>query len=96
MILKDILQLHNQRNLYVIEDDEGVFLYRKHSINRYSITIPCRNKKCSKSLRLMPINDLRYIFGKINFVTKLDVGFFAENLIDVVYLFLVIIGLYIE
>ena len=45
-----------------------LYLLIDAKINRYSITLPCRNGKCSKSLRLMPINDLRYSFVKIIFV----------------------------
>ena len=41
MILKDIFQL-NQGILYAIEDDEGVFLYRKRDyIKRLYIYIEC-------------------------------------------------------
>ena len=38
MILREVLDLHNQTYVYAIEDDEGVFLFRWKYTNRYSIS----------------------------------------------------------
>ena len=46
MILKEIFQLDSWSYLYAIEDDEGVFLYRKDKIfhNDASINLASINK----------------------------------------------------
>ena len=62
MILREVLDLHNQTYVYAIENDEGVFLFRWKHTNRLSITVRCRTRRCNKYLRLLPIKDVRYNF----------------------------------
>ena len=59
MKLKQIFSLKNQKQLYLIEEDDGEFLYRVNKINKYALSIKCRKKKCPRRLLLNPIQTLR-------------------------------------
>ena len=59
IVLKEIISLNNQQEMYLIEDDEGVFLYRKKSIQKYSITLRCRINDCKKRFLLKLIKNAR-------------------------------------
>ena len=59
LILKEIIELEKQGNIYVIKNDEGVFLYRKKDLRKYSVKIVCRRVSCSKILKLKPIHNVR-------------------------------------
>ena len=59
MILEEIISLKSQKEMYSIKDEEGVFLYQKHIVTRYAVTIACRRRFCPKRLKLVPINNLR-------------------------------------
>ena len=58
VILKEIISLKNQQNIYVIED-EGVFLYRKKKIEKITFSLRCRRKFCKKTLKVNPIYNVR-------------------------------------
>ena len=62
MILKEIIKLFNQSYVYAIEDEDGVFLYRKNGVTKYSLLVECRKTKCRKMLKLKPISNVRYLF----------------------------------
>ena len=59
MSLKEIISLHCQKNVYVVEDEEGVFLYRFSKTNKYSIQLRCRRELCKKIVKLRPIYNVR-------------------------------------
>ena len=59
LILKEIIKLKNQKEVYLIENAEGVFLYRKKEILKYLVKLECRRKACSKTLKLNPIYNVR-------------------------------------
>ena len=59
LILKEIIKLKNQKEVYLIENAEGVFLYRKKEILKYSVKLACRRNSCSKTLKLNPIYNVR-------------------------------------
>ena len=59
MSLKEIISLHCQKNVYVVEDEEGVFLYRFSRTNRRSIQLKCRREFCKKIVMLHPIYNVR-------------------------------------
>ena len=39
LILKEIIKLKHQKEVYLIENAEGVFLYRKKEILKYSVKL---------------------------------------------------------
>ena len=57
--LKRDNNFNNQKNIYVVENEEGVFLYRKANTRKFSIAIECRRRNCRKRLRLNPILNVR-------------------------------------
>ena len=59
LILKEIIKLKNQKEVYLIKNAEGVFLYRKKEILKYSVKLACRRISCSKALKLNPIYNAR-------------------------------------
>ena len=59
LILEEIILLKNQKELYLIKDEEGVFLYRKEKVRKYSVTLVCRRTCCQKRLKMNPIHNVR-------------------------------------
>ena len=59
LILKEIIKLKNRKEVYLIENAEGIFLYRKKEILKYSVKLACRRISCSKTLKLNPIYNVR-------------------------------------
>ena len=45
ILLKEIISLKNQQEVYLVQDDEGDLLYQKR-IQKYSITLRCRRRYC--------------------------------------------------
>ena len=52
ILLKEIISMKNQKEVYLVQDDEGAFLYRKKSIQKYSLTLQCRRTSCNKLMKL--------------------------------------------
>ena len=46
MILEVIIKLYKTNCVYAIEDEKGVFLYRRNSVSKLSMTVKCRKTKC--------------------------------------------------
>ena len=61
MKLTKILAPKERNFVYALEEDGRVFLYIRHRIQQKCVRIRCRKKKCKRTLRLHPINNLRYI-----------------------------------
>ena len=59
ILLKEIISMKNQKEVYLVQDDEGAFLYRKKNIQKYSVTLKSRRKSCNKLMRLNPIKNVR-------------------------------------
>ena len=59
LILKEIIALKNQQEIYLIKDEEGVFLYRRKKVLKYSVVLICRRKCCQKRLKMNPIHNVR-------------------------------------
>ena len=59
MSLIEIISLHCQKNVYVVEDEEGVFLYRFSKTKKYSIQLRCRRELCKEIVKLRPIYNVR-------------------------------------
>ena len=59
MLLKEIITLKNQKNVYVVENEEGTFLYRKVKTYKYSIALECRRRNFRKHIKLNPIFNVR-------------------------------------
>ena len=55
LILKEIIKLKNQREVYLIKNAEGAFLYRKKEVLKYSVKLACRKISCSKTQKLSSI-----------------------------------------
>ena len=51
--------IKKQEKIYVIEDEEGVFLYRIRRIYKISVRLCCRRACCPKTLKLKPIHKVR-------------------------------------
>ena len=60
MKLTEVLSPKDRNFSYAIEEDDGNFLYIRHRIQQKCVRIRCRKAKCNRSLRLHPINKLRY------------------------------------
>ena len=50
MILKQLYSLKNQKQIYLIEEDDGEFLYRVNKISKYALSIRCRKAVSKKTL----------------------------------------------
>ena len=55
ILLKEIISLKTQKEVYLVQDDEGAFCTAKKNIQKYSLTLQCRRKSCNKLMRLNPI-----------------------------------------
>ena len=58
ILLKEIISLKNQKEVYLVQDDEGAFLYRKKTIQKYSLALQCRKISCNKRMKLNPIKNV--------------------------------------
>ena len=59
VILKEIISLENQAYVFVVENKEGVFLYRQKKVDQYTFSLRCRMKSCKKVLKVHPIHNVR-------------------------------------
>ena len=61
MSLKEIIQLKDKKVVYVLEENDSIYIYRKQKVTGYTLTLVCRKRKCKKRFRMHPINNLRYL-----------------------------------
>ena len=61
MSLKEIIQLKDKKVVYVLEENDSTYIYRKQKVTGYTLTLVCRKRKCKKRFRIHPINNLRYL-----------------------------------
>ena len=55
ILLKEIISLKNQNEVYLVRDHEGVFVPQQ----KYSLTLRCRRNSCNKRMRLNSIKNVR-------------------------------------
>ena len=60
MKLINIFLPRSKTYVYAIEELDKIYLYTCHSIQKKSIRLRCRKRKCRRNLTLQPINKLRY------------------------------------
>ena len=58
LILNEIIPLKNQQNIFVIEDEEGVFCKEKRE---NSLTLRCRRKSCNSKIKVNPIQNYAWL-----------------------------------
>ena len=59
MRLKEVINLKNQRDVYLVEEDEGDYAYQVANVYKYILSLKCRKAKCRRRLKVYPINNLR-------------------------------------
>ena len=61
MSLKQILQLKDKKVVYVLEENDSTYTYRKQKVNNYTLTLVCRRRKCLKRFGIHQISKLTYL-----------------------------------
>ena len=56
MRLKNIICLKNQKEIYLIEEEDGDFTYSVTKLSKYVLSLKCRKWKCSRRLQLHPVH----------------------------------------
>ena len=46
MSLKEIIQLKDKKVVYVLEENDSTYIYRKQRVTGYTLTLVCRKRKC--------------------------------------------------
>ena len=54
MSLKEIIQLKDKKVVYVLEENDSTYIYRKQKVTGYTLTLVCRKRKCEKTFSNSP------------------------------------------
>ena len=60
MKIVNIFVPRGRKIIYAIQEFEKVYLYREKRVLKNSIHLRCRKTACKRSLKLHPLNKLRY------------------------------------